>query len=195
MEEMIERLQKIVKDLQNQLSLLEKETFEVDKSVNLSEQIKVVESLLEKVNKYSTDINFNFNELSNVVSFDINSYLNNELVELRQKYLLEETDTPREAYENLVRAMENTPSNDLLLSVKKFLETQLPPTEEVIEEIPFETAKIVDSKLEEGQELVEVDGVNGQVKIIYEIIDGDRKEYSREIILEPVTKVIRVHAL
>ena len=195
MEEMIERLQKIVKDLQNQLSLLEKETFEVDKSVNLSEQIKVVESLLEKVNKYSTDINFNFNELSNVVSFDINSYLNNELAELRQRYLLEETDTPREAYENLVRAMENTPNNDLLLSVKKFLESQLPPTEEVIEEIPFETAKIVDSKLEEGQELVEVDGVNGQVKIIYEIIDGDRKEYSREVISEPVTKVIRVHAL
>ena len=195
MEEMIERLQKIVKDLQNQLSLLEKETFEIDKSVNLSEQIKVVESLLEKVNKYSTDINFNFNELSNVVSFDINSYLNNELAELRQKYLLEETDTPREAYDNLVRAMENTPSNDLLLSVKKFLESQLPPTEEVIEEIPFETAKIVDSKLEEGQEIVEVDGVNGQVKIIYEIIDGDRKEYSREIISEPVTKVIRVHAL
>lgn len=195
MEEMIERLQKIVKDLQNQLSLLEKETFEVDKSANLLEQIKVVESLLEKVNKYSTDINFNFNELSNVVSLDINSYLNNELAELRQKYLLEETDTPREAYENLVRAMENTPDNDLLLSVKKFLESQLPPTEEVIEEIPFETAKIVDSKLEEGQELVEVDGVNGQVKIIYEIIDGDRKEYSREVILEPVTKVIRVHAL
>lgn len=195
MEEMIERLQKIVKDLQNQLSLLEKETFEVDKSANLSEQIKVVESLLEKVNKYSTDINFNFNELSNVVSFDINSYLNNELAELRQKYLLEETDTPREAYDNLVRAMESTPSNDLLLSVKKFLESQLPPTEEVIEEIPFETAKIVDSKLEEGQELVEVDGVNGQMKIIYEIIDGDKKEYSREVILEPVTKVIRVHAL
>lgn len=195
MEEMIERLQKIVKDLQSQLSLLEKETFEVDKSANLSEQIKVVESLLEKVNKYSTNINFNFNELSNVVSFDINSYLNNELAELRQKYLLEETDTPREAYENLVRAMENTPSNDLLLSVKKFLESQLPPTEEVIEEIPFETAKIVDSKLEEGQELVEVDGVNGQVKIIYEIIDGDRKEYSREVISQPVTKVIRVHAL
>lgn len=195
MKEMIERLQKIVKDLQNQLSLLEKETFEVDKSVNLSEQIKVVESLLEKVNKYNTDINFNFNELSNVVSFDINSYLNNELAELRQKYLLEETDTPREAYDNLVRAMENTPSNDLLLSVKKFLESQLPPTEEVIEEIPFETAKIVDSKLEEGQELVEVDGVNGQVKIIYEIIDEDRKEYSREVISEPVTKVIRVHAL
>ena len=195
MEEMIERLQKIVKDLQSQLSLLEKETFEVDKSVNLSEQIKVVESLLEKVNKYSTDINFNFNELSNVVSFDINSYLNNKLAELRQRYLLEETDTPREAYENLVRAMENTPSNDLLLSVKKFLESQLPPTEEVIEEIPFETAKIVDSKLEEGQELVEVDGVNGQMKIIYEIIDGDRKEYSREVISHPVTKVIRVHAL
>ena len=195
MEEMIERLQKIVKDLQNKLSLLEKETFEVDKSANLSEQIKVVESLLEKVNKYSTDINFNFNELSNVVSFDINSYLNNELAELRQKYLLEETDTPREAYENLVRAMENTPGNDLLLSVKKFLESQLPPTEEVIEEIPFEIAKIVDSTLEEGQELVEVDGVNGQVKVIYEIIDGDRKEYSREVISEPVTKVIRVHAL
>ena len=195
MKEMIERLKKIVKDLQNQLSLLEKETFEVDDSSSLLEQIKVVESLLEKVNKYSTDINFNFNELSNVVSFDINSYLNNELTELRQKYLLEETDTPREAYENLVRAMENTPSNDLLLSVKKFLESQLPPTEEVIEEIPFETAKIVDSKLEEGQELVEVDGVNGQVKIIYEIIDGDKKEYSREVILEPVTKVIRVHAL
>ena len=195
MEEMIERLQKIVKDLQNQLSLLEKETFEVDKSANLSEQIKHMDSLLEKINKYSTDINFNFNELSNVVSFDINSYLNNELAELRQKYLLEETDTPREAYDNLVRAMENTPNNDLLLSVKKFLESQLPPTEEVIEEIPFETAKIVDSKLEEGQELVEVDGVNGQVKIIYEIIDGDRKEYSREIISQPVTKVIRVHAL
>lgn len=195
MKEMIERLQKIVKDLQNQLSLLEKETFEIDESVNLSEQIKVVESLLEKVNKYSADINFNFNELSNVVSFDINSYLNNELAELRQKYLLEETDTPREAYDNLVRAMENTPNNDLLLSVKKFLESQLPPTEEVIEEIPFETAKIVDSKLEEGQELVEVDGVNGQVKIIYEIIDEDRKEYSREVISEPVTKVIRVHAL
>ena len=195
MKEMIERLQKIVKDLQNQLSLLEKETFEIDESANLSEQIKVVESLLEKVNKYSTDINFNFNELSNVVSFDINSYLNNELAELRQKYLLEETDTPREAYDNLVRAMENTPSNDLLLSVKKFLESQLPPTEEVIEEIPFETAKIVDSKLEEGQELVEVDGVNGQVKIIYEIIDGNKKEYSREVISQPVTKVIRVHAL
>lgn len=195
MEEMIERLQKIVKDLQNQLSLLEKETFEVDKSASLSEQIKGVESLLEKVNKYSTDINFNFNELSNVVSFDINSHLNNELAELRQKYLLEETDTPREAYDNLVRAMENAPSNDLLLSVKKFLESQLPPTEEVIEEIPFETAKIVDNTLEEGQELVEVDGVNGQVKIIYEIIDGDKKEYSREVILEPVTKVIRVHTL
>ena len=195
MEEMIERLQKIVKDLQNQLSLLEKETFEVNKSANLLEQIKVMESLLEKVNKYSTDINFNFNELSNIVSFDINSYLNNELAELRQRYLLEETDTPREAYENLVRAMENTPSNDLLLSVKKFLESQLPPTEEVIEEIPFETAKIVDGKLEEGQELVEVDGVNGQVKVIYEIIDGDRKEYSREVISEPVTKVIRVHAV
>lgn len=195
MEEMIDRLKKIVQDLQVQLVKLEEETFEVNEASSLSEQIKGLESLLEKVNKYNSDISLNFSELSNIISFEINTYLNGEIAQLRQRYLLEETDTPREAYDNLVRAMEDTPSNDLLLSVKKFLETQLPPTEEVIEEIPFETAKIVDSKLEEGQELVEVDGVNGQVKIIYEIIDGDKKEYSREIISQPVTKVIRVHAL
>lgn len=195
MKEIVERLNNAVKELQNQLLLLEKEKLTLNESSSLSEQIKETEALIEKLNKHNMNIGERFNDISNIIVSEINTTLNSKLAQLRQQYLLEETDTPREAYVNLVRAMEYAPENDLLLSVKKFLESQLPPTEEVLEDIPFEVAKIVDSTLKDGDEVVEIEGVNGSVKIIYEIIDGEKKEFSREIVTQPVTKVVRVHAL
>ena len=66
------------------------------------------------------------------------------------------------------------------------------PTKEVIKEIPFDIAKIEDNSLTGDEEIVEVEGVVGKEKIIYEIDGEDETELSREVILQPVTKVIRV---
>ena len=74
--------------------------------------------------------------------------------------------------------------------------TQVPPLVEEIEIIPFETAKIDYPNLLIDTERIEIEGVNGEIKISYEVIteDGEevRTEISREVIKEPVTQVIRV---
>ena len=74
--------------------------------------------------------------------------------------------------------------------------TQVPPVVEEIEIIPFETAKIYDPNLLVDTEHIEVEGVNGEIKVSYEVIteNGEeiKHEISREVTKESVTQVIRV---
>lgn len=74
--------------------------------------------------------------------------------------------------------------------------TQVPPIVEEIEITPFETAKIYDPNLLIDTEIVEIEGVNGEIKISYEVIteNGEevKHEISREVTKESVTQVVRV---
>lgn len=198
MNEIIERLQKSLVALQSQLSLLNLEDLTLDDSLSLSEQIKDAETLLNKVNQFTADISMEHNNISTILSIELSTLLNNKIADLRKQKLIEETDTPREAYDNLKSFMQEAdymfPQDklNLLLSIEKYLEEQLLPTKEVIKEIPFDVAKIEDVSLSTDEEIVEVEGVSGQEKIIYEINGEVETELSREIVLRPVTKVVRI---
>lgn len=198
MNELIERLQKSLSELQSKISLLDLKDFKIDDSLSLSEQIKHIETLLNKINQINNDLSFEYNNISSILNMELNTLLNNKVSQLRKQKLIEETDTPREAYDNLTAFMKDSidmlPQDklNLLLSIEKYLEEQLLPTKEIIKEIPFDIAKIEDNSLTGDEEIVEVEGVVGKEKIIYEINGDVETELSREIILQPVTKVVRV---
>lgn len=198
MNELIERLQKSLSELQSKISVLDLKDFKIDDSLSLSEQIKHIETLLNKINQINNDLSLEYDNISSILNMELSTLLNNKVSQLRKQKLIEETDTPREAYDNLTAFMKDSidmlPQDklNLLLSIEKYLEEQLLPTKEVIKEIPFDVAKIEDSSLTGDEEIVEVEGVVGQEKIIYEINGDVETELSREVILRPVTKVIRV---
>src|SRR5574344_678587 len=198
MNEIIQRLQKSLVKLQSQLAVVNLQDLTLDDSLSLSEQIKDAETLLNKVNQFNADISMEHNNISTILSAELSALLNNKIADLRKQKLIEETDTPREAYDNLKSFMQEVdymiPQDkvNLLLSIEKYLEEQLLPTKEVIKEIPFDVAKIEDASLNGDEEIVEVEGVAGQEKIIYEINGDVETELSREVILRPVTKVVRV---
>lgn len=175
-------------------SILE-ETFEIDEEAALATQIKVIDAIVVKTEKVNSGLYNHFNDIVNGLS-EITVPLREELFELRQRHLEEETDTPREAAENIKLAMErlNMSAEDrgLMESALKFLKTLVPPTVEETEEIPFETARVDDAKLPIGTEVVEREGVNGELKVTYEIVGEERTEVAREVIKEPVMELVRV---
>lgn len=175
-------------------SILE-ETFEIDEEAALATQIKVIDAIVVKTEKVNSGLYNHFNDIVNGLS-EITVPLREELFELRQRHLEEETDTPREAAENIKLAMErlNMSAEDrgLMESALKFLKTLVPPTVEETEEILFETARVDDAKLPIGTEVVEREGVNGKVKVTYEIVEEERIEVAREVIKEPVMELVRV---
>ena len=144
MNELIERLQKSLSELQSKISLLDLKDFKIDDSLSLSEQIKRIEALLNKINQINNDLSFEYNNISSILNMELNTLLNNKVSQLRKQKLIEETDTPREAYDNLTAFMKDSidmlPQDklNLLLSIEKYLEEQLLPTKEVIKEIPFD---------------------------------------------------------
>lgn len=175
-------------------SVLE-ETFEIDEEAALADQIKVIDAIVVKTDKVNNGLYNHYNDIINGLS-EITVPLREELFELRQRHLEEETDTPREAADNIKLAMErlnmSAEERGLMESALKFLKTLVPPTVEELEDIPFETARIDDANLDIGTEIVEVKGVLGQVKVIYETIDDEQIEVERTVIKEPVTAVVRV---
>ena len=132
----------------------------------------------------------------NTLSLDIMQRLPDEIESLRQAYLEQETDTPREAAENITEYINNPTNIGLLKSALKYLLTTLPPTEEEELIINFKTARIDDDTLDAGTEIVEVEGVNGKMLVVYELIEKDgeqvRNEIERTIIQEPVMEVVRI---
>ena len=148
------------------------------------------------MNQISSDLSVKYGDLSSIIDYELSPMFTEELSSLRQRYLEEETDTPREAADNIAKYLENPGDTGLLQSALKYLLTQVPPLVEEIEIIPFETARINDPNLLIDTERIEIEGVNGEIKISYEVIteDGEevRTEISREVIKEPVTQVIRV---
>lgn len=185
-----------INDLKNIVLEFEKLDLSVDEDEPLSEQVKKTENIIQSISLISENINAKYNDFSSLVGYELLPVLNNDLNELREKYLVEETDTPREAAENIAKFLESPGDTALLRSALKYLMTQVPPTVEETESIPFETAKIYDSNLTVDTEYVEIEGVDGEVKITYELIKENdeevRKEVSREVVREPVTKVIRI---
>lgn len=175
-------------------SILE-ETFEIDEEAALATQIKVIDAIVVKTEKVNSGLYNHFNDIVNGLS-EITVPLREELFELRQRHLEEETDTPREAAENIKLAMErlnmSAEERGLMESALKFLKTLVPPTVEETEEIPFETARVDDTRLPIGTEVVEREGVNGEVKVTYEVVGEERTEVDREVIKEPVMELVRV---
>src|SRR5699024_6748031 len=171
-----------IKDIALTLEELE---LSIDNEQSLSEQINQAEEITNTLNQISSDLSVKYGDLSSIVDY-----------ELSPMFTEEETDTPREAADNIAKYLENPGDTGLLQSALKYLMTQVPPLVEEIEIIPFETAKIDDPNLPIDTERIEIEGVNGEVKISYEVItEGSeevRKEISREVIKEPVTQVIRV---
>ena len=186
-----------IKDIALTLEELE---LSINNEQSLSEQIKQAEEITNTLNQLSSDLSVKYGDLSSIIDYELSPMFTEELSSLRQRYLEEETDTPREAADNIAKYLENPGDTGLLQSALKYLMTQVPPVVEEIEIIPFETAKIDDPNLLIDTERIEIEGVNGEVKISYEVIiegseeDGEevRKEISREVIKEPVTQVIRV---
>ena len=195
-----ERLVRAIQGIKDIALTLEELDLSIDNEQPLSEQIKQAEEITNTLNKLSSDLSIKYGDLSSIIDYELSPMFTEELSSLRQRYLEEETDTPREAADNIAKYLENPTDTGLLQSALKYLMTQVPPLVEEIEIIPFETAKIDDPNLLIDTERIEIEGVNGEVKISYEVItegseeDGEevRKEISREVIKEPVTQVIRV---
>lgn len=165
----------------------------------LSQRVKDVEETVNTLEIIGGELNEAFNVLVNTINYEIGNAYREHLVELRQRYLEEETDTPREAAENIEKVLPTVTDNVLrgkLQAALKYLMTQVPPMVEEIEYIDFETARIEDPNLEVGVEQVELEGVKGEYKVMYEIteVDGEevKTEVERELIKQPVTAVVRV---
>lgn len=195
-EEQKERLVKATQDIKDISLTLEELDLSIDDNQSLLEQAKKAEEIANTLNQMTSDLNTKYSDLFSIINYEITPIFTEELSDLRQRYLEEETDTPREAADNIAKYLENPTDTGLLKSALKYLMTQVPPTVEEIEIIPFETARIDDNELQIDTEYVEVEGVNGEIKVTYEVITEDeeevRNEISREVTKEPVTKVIRV---
>lgn len=191
-----ERLATAIQDIKDIALTLEKLELSVDNKQSLSEQVKEAEEITNTLNQISDNLNTKYSDLSSIINYELSPMFAEELSSLRQRYLEEETDTPREAAENIAKYLENPGDTGLLQSALKFLMTQVPPIVEEIEIIPFETAKIYDPNLLIDTEIVEIEGVNGEIKISYEVITENdeevKHEISREVTKEPVTKVVRI---
>ena len=191
-----ERLATAIQDIKDIALTLEELELSIDNNQSLSEQIKQAEEITNTLNNMSNDLNVKYNDLSSIINFELSPMFTEELSSLRQRHLEEETDTPREAAENIAKYLENPGDTGLLQSALKYLMTQVPPVVEEVEIIPFETARIDDPNLLIDTERIEIEGVNGEVKISYEVIteNGEevRNEISREVTKEPTTQVIRV---
>ena len=195
-----ERLVTAIQGIKDIALTLEELELSIDNEQSLSEQINQAEEITNTLNQISSDLSVKYGDLSSIVDYELSPMFTEELSSLRQRYLEEETDTPREAADNIAKFLENPTDTGLLQSALKYLMTQVPPVVEEIEIIPFETAKIDDPNLPIDTERIEIEGVNGEVKISYEVItegseedgEGVRKEISREVTKEPVTQVVRV---
>ena len=195
-----ERLVTTIQGIKDIALTLEELELSIDNEQPLSEQIKQAEEITNTLNQLSSDLSVKYGDLSSIIDYELSPMFTEELSSLRQRYLEEETDTPREAADNIAKYLENPGDTGLLQSALKYLMTQVPPVVEETEIIPFETAKIDDPNLLIDTERIEIEGVNGEIKISYEVItegseeDGEevRKEISREVTKEPVTQVVRV---
>lgn len=200
METHLENLEEAVSKLDAAVEQVLIETFIVgEEDAPLSQQVKDVEETVANLELIGNQLHEAFNVLVNTISYEIGTVYREHLIELRQRYLEEETDTPREAAENIEKVLPTITDNLLrgkLQAALKYLLTQIPPTVEEIEYIPFETARIDDPTLEEGTEQIEVKGVDGEYTVTYEVteVEGEevREEIGRELTKQPVTAVIRV---
>lgn len=177
-------------------SLKENELFNNQQGKPLGEQVKNTEDALELIDKTSHFIQEYNSGINHILMQEFYNPLQEELVTLRQRYLEQETDTPREAAENIKKYLENPSDRGLLLSALKWIKTLVPPITEEFETIPYETARIDDETLFVGEEVIETDGLDGQVKVTYELIQENdeevKVEIKREVITEMVREIIRV---
>lgn len=191
-----ERLVTSIQDIKDIALTLEELELSIDNEQSLSEQVKQAEEITNTLNQMSNDLSIKYGDLSSIINYELSPMFTEELSSLRQRYLEEETDTPREAADNIAKFLENPTDTGLLQSALKYLMTQVPPIVEEIEIIPFETARIDDPNLLVDTERIEIEGVNGEIKVSYEVIteNGEevRNEISREITKDPVTQVVRV---
>ena len=165
------------------------------KEGSLSQQLRELEEASNDIEEVLEVVNEAYNSINSILNYDIGEYVSNELEVVRQRYLEEETDTAREAAELLEEYLENRDPR-LLRAVLGWVRSQVPPTEEIYEAIEYETAIIEDPEMYAGDEVVEIEGIEGELKIVYEITIQDeeevRTEILRKITKEPVRKVIRV---
>ena len=200
---MIENLDELLVQAQGALDkttavgekILDKSFSTYDESDPLGKQIKDIETDSETIQGFLAELNDAYNTLNHILGVEIQQVYQANLVEKRQRYLEEETDTPREAAENIETVLPMVGDEVMrgkLQAALKYLLTQVPPQVEELEDIPFETAKIYDENLDEGTEVVEVEGELGQVKVTYEVINEERIEIAREVVKEPVRAVVRV---
>lgn len=190
-QEQRERLKRTVRELKDTTLTLEDLELPIDDSLSLIEQIKQAEKITETINQVVNELHVKYSDLSNMISFEISPIFSEELDSLKQVYLEQETDTAREAAELIDQYLQN-PDPRLLRAALGWVKSQVPPTEEVYETIKYETAIIEDSEMNEGEEVVEIEGQDGELKIVYEVVGDGRTEVSREVVKEPVRKVVRV---
>ena len=204
---MIENLEELLIQVQDALDasnevaegILDMSFIAYDEDDSLGMQVKGVEKTIENLQLVLAELNNSYNVFNHVLGAELQQVYQTKLAEIRQRYLEEETDTAREAADNIVAVLPMVGDEVMrgrLQASLKFLMTQVPPIVEELEEIPFETARIDDANLAVGTEVVEVEGVLGQVKISYEIteVEGEevRTEVKREIVKEPIRAVVRV---
>lgn len=192
MEETLEQAVLALGTLKDELNKIDLTKLQVDEELSTSNKVNAYDSLLEEMNNINSQLTTVYSNFHDIMFNQLISKFSEQLAKSRKELLMEEIDTPREVYDILVRHMNMFQTTDELEAIKNYFEKQLPPTKEVIKEIPFDVAKIEDASLSGDEEIVEVEGVAGQVKIIYEINDDVETELSREVILRPVTKVVRV---
>lgn len=192
MEETLEQAVLALGILKDELNKIDLTKLEVDETLSTSNKVKAYDLILEEMNNINSQLTTVYSNFYDIMFNQLISKFSEQLAKSRKEFLMEEIDTPREVYDILVRHMNMFQTTDELEAIKNYFEKQLPPTKEVIKDIPFDVAKIEDASLSGDEEIVEVEGVAGQEKIIYEINGDVETELSREVILRPVTKVVRV---
>lgn len=193
----IEKLTDSLERISASVESLNEEVLSIDTEKPLSIQIEQTERMVRSIESVIQVLSEENNNTSHLLINDVLASSNQKLQELRQKHLEEETDTPREAAENIKKYIENPSDPGLLLSALKWIKTLVPPTIEEFETIPYETARINDSDLVIGEEFIETSGVNGEVKITYELTEDNegqevKTEIKREVVTEMVREIIRV---
>lgn len=163
---------------------------------SFAQQVKDYEETVANLEEINLKLMNNYSLISDLINFRLLPGYQQSLEETRQAYLEDETDTARESAELIELYLSNPGDTRLLVPVLKWIKNQVLPTVEETEYIDFETARIEDSNLNLGEEHIEVEGIKGEYKVIYEInqIDGvdERTEIARELVKSPVRQVIRV---
>ena len=188
-------------------SLIDKSFLVTTTDGTLRNEVEDTRATLQNVADITDKLQQSVEAIYNIIWNQLQPPLQNKLQAAEHRFLLEETDTPEEVVDIMEAAIREKPTQDertpLIAVLLYFLENVESSysvevkNEELLIEVPYGEEVKLDENLDAGLVEVDVEGVAGQVKessevTYYKDLVLVRKQLSRERILAPVTRVVRV---